>query len=397
MITSAKIMRIVKGVFTITCLLFPLMLTQKPLINVKTILPFNVDGNAVVNFNPSIFLDGYKPLSIIQIGDSYVQAGFFADELRKLFAKRFGWDPASIGFVFPYSILKIHDPVGYKSSHLGQWSFNKINGSREPINAELSGAIVQTSDPKTVFWIRVSADNGTDTRFNRIRIFYQSLKGKVWPVANSNYPAKLIEKKHDYVVYEFESAVDSVCIAPNTNANFEIAISGLYLWDTQASLSLSTAGLNGATTIAYLNARLLDLKLKTIYSNLIILTLGTNNAYSNQFSSVRFAKSLQLIIDRIKRSAHNAAIILTTPNDHLLKSSQSNPNVDKVSEIMCRCAEYCNVAVWDFYSLMGGSGSIEKWMQQSLAAPDGIHLSTMGYQLQANLLFTALYNSNFIE
>jgi hypothetical protein len=52
-----------------------------------------------------------------------------------------------------------------------------------------------------------------------------------------------------------------------------------------------------------------------------------------------------------------------------------------------------NIAVWDFYEVMGGFGSIEKWFNSKLAAYDRSHFSALGYKLQAQLLFKALMNS----
>jgi len=46
--------------------------------------------------------------------------------------------------------------------------------------------------------------------------------------------------------------------------------------------------------------------------------------------------------------------------------------------------------VWDFFTIMGGEGSIEKWFEMGLTAPDKLHLNRKGYRLKGALLFDAL-------
>jgi len=48
------------------------------------------------------------------------------------------------------------------------------------------------------------------------------------------------------------------------------------------------------------------------------------------------------------------------------------------------------LALWDFYEVMGGAGSIDRWVSDSLASVDKIHLNTRGYGFQASLFFQSL-------
>jgi len=57
---------------------------------------------------------------------------------------------------------------------------------------------------------------------------------------------------------------------------------------------------------------------------------------------------------------------------------------------MVRLAEKHNGAVYDFFGIMGGLGSIKKWQNESLAAQDKIHLSKKGYELQADMMSIAI-------
>jgi len=48
------------------------------------------------------------------------------------------------------------------------------------------------------------------------------------------------------------------------------------------------------------------------------------------------------------------------------------------------------LAAWDFYSAMGGEGSMNSWLNAGLAKPDRIHLTAKGYTLKGELLSAAL-------
>ena len=47
-------------------------------------------------------------------------------------------------------------------------------------------------------------------------------------------------------------------------------------------------------------------------------------------------------------------------------------------------------AVWDFYSVMGGDGSMAIWRESALANLDNIHFTKEGYERQGRLLLEAL-------
>jgi hypothetical protein len=49
-----------------------------------------------------------------------------------------------------------------------------------------------------------------------------------------------------------------------------------------------------------------------------------------------------------------------------------------------------SIAIWDFFDIMGGAGSINKWTNMKLASTDRSHYTAEGYRLQGQLLFKAM-------
>jgi lysophospholipase L1-like esterase len=87
------------------------------------------------------------------------------------------------------------------------------------------------------------------------------------------------------------------------------------------------------------------------------------------------------------------AILMTTPGDSFRRGRKGrvkNPDVKLARETMIRyCTEH-NVAYWDLYEIMGGYGSMAKWYLAKIAQKDRVHFTGRGYQIQGDLLYTAL-------
>ena len=61
-----------------------------------------------------------------------------------------------------------------------------------------------------------------------------------------------------------------------------------------------------------------------------------------------------------------------------------------MSAAVCSAAAALSVPVWDFYTVAGGDGASDRWIDANLFSRDRIHLINPGYTLQARLLFDAL-------
>jgi len=61
-----------------------------------------------------------------------------------------------------------------------------------------------------------------------------------------------------------------------------------------------------------------------------------------------------------------------------------------VRKVIIDIATKNSIASWDFFTVMGGAGSMEEWVKNGLAGKDKIHLTKNGYIRQAQLLNYAL-------
>lgn len=351
----------------------------------------NHHANQIINLRP-VFFSNISPLKIIHIGDSHVQAGFLTHELSRLLSKKFGLNDISVGVVFPFSVLGTNDPAGYKSYHTGKWSYEKANGSKISFGAGLFGSCIHTSDTNATLAFKVLPVKNLNNRFDRVGIFYISKSFQSFPLIEGCKSIKT-DSLNGYIEYALPAEVDSIRIQFSKAEKFGITINGVLLINSKSKIMCSSTGLNGATVSGYLKATLLPKQLRLITPQLVLLTLGTNDAYSNVFSNPLFCKDLDSMLTEIKRALPNSQLVMITPNDHLLKRTFLNPNLILVKNTILSVASKHDIAVWDFHQLMGGEGSIYRWIRFGMASTDGIHLKPSGYRYQAELLFRALNNS----
>ncbi|GAI80117.1 unnamed protein product, partial [marine sediment metagenome] len=71
----------------------------------------------------------------------------------------------------------------------------------------------------------------------------------------------------------------------------------------------------------------------------------------------------------------------------------TNPNTEKVREVILDLGREHHCGVWDFYGIMGGLNSIIVWQRFGLAKRDRIHFTRKGYTLKGDLFFNAFLKS----
>lgn len=126
--------------------------------------------------------------------------------------------------------------------------------------------------------------------------------------------------------------------------------------------------------------------------DLIIITLGTNDAYGRNFNEDSVENDILFLIERIKKINPTTSILITTPPDSYIKRKKPNPKINIVRESITKLGIKQNYAVWDYYSVMGGNKSMTQWLKAQLASKDKIHLTKKGYHLKAELLFYGLHS-----
>ncbi|MES1227000.1 MAG: GDSL-type esterase/lipase family protein [Bacteroidota bacterium] len=137
----------------------------------------------------------------------------------------------------------------------------------------------------------------------------------------------------------------------------------------------------------------LDDQLIREHPDLVIISLGTNDAFSGSYKT-QFYEKIDHLVMKIKTLSPQAAILLTTPSDALKKNPVTGvftalPELEFVVNVIVKYANDHRLAYWNLHEVMGGSYSINTWFERKLAAPDRIHFNGKGYNMFADWLFEA--------
>ena len=149
-------------------------------------------------------------------------------------------------------------------------------------------------------------------------------------------------------------------------------------------------GVNGVTYYHYNIAEEFWGQLPYLTPDLVIVSLGTNEAAISNFRPQEFTVEVRRFLDKIRASLGAVPVLLTTPADALKSRRYDNPAILKIKDILLETAAEKDMAVWDLNGAMGGPGAIKQWRAHQLAARDYLHFTKNGYSLQGELLFRAL-------
>ena len=96
------------------------------------------------------------------------------------------------------------------------------------------------------------------------------------------------------------------------------------LWNAIAKMknngiTYHSIGVNGASVPSYLKCEHLPIQLEEINPDLVIFSIGINDAYSPGFSKQKFIQNYDSLIQIVRKINPKAAILFTTNNDSYYK------------------------------------------------------------------------------
>ncbi|MGD9976381.1 MAG: GDSL-type esterase/lipase family protein [Bacteroidales bacterium] len=367
---------------------------------IKSLARLNYRNNKIIinreGLNLPIKPNTNEPIRIVHLGDSHVQAGFFTDEIRNLLSSYMNNSAISVGYAFPYNLAKTNSPFDYTFQSTGKWKFLKILGSAKPIQAGLSGMAMETTDYKASFMVSTNSPKNGIKSFDQITVFCPVDSISYTPAVEGS-ETEIISQSQHHITFKLKTPVCEARIGLKSTGKRQkqFTLLGLELVNSTSKVIYNSAGLNGADVKAYLLAAELAHQLKVLNPQLVIVSLGTNDACHPSFDVQNFGIALNTLLNRINTAVPNATILLTTPSDHLLRLAK-NPHLTEAKTAIITSAFRNNCCVWDFHTIMGGEGSIRTWSSMGLTAPDLLHLNIKGYQLQGELLFEAITCNEFL-
>src|SRR5690625_333942 len=194
-------------------------------------------------------------------------------------------------------------------------------------------------------------------------------------------------------VYNLPDYQKSIWLLPNEQID-SFALNGIVLERNNPGLIYDGIGVNGARFADYNKTELFFTQLKELKPNLLVISLGTNEAF-DELKKEEYIESLELFLNKVREQLPKVSILFTTPPPSLVIRRAPNNFAEEYANEINRLTEKYNVAVWDLYQVLGGNEKIKKNFSNDLVARDYIHYTKTGYELSGALFSEALLEAYF--
>jgi lysophospholipase L1-like esterase len=337
-------------------------------------------------------------VSIVHLGDSHLQADEFSGRVRQELQRTYG--SAGRGLVFPLGVAGTNgSPSVRTTSTSGRWRAKRVISAQpdSTLPVGLSGIALATADSGAAFTLRVPIRYWADYQFNYLKLLRQpgpaafdwqvlSERGRVLgtvPGAGRSVADSL----------PLDSLRSQLTLRTTRRSPLQTSavLYGLLLENGRPGVFYHTIGINSAAVRHYNRAPLFFAQIPLLQPDLIIISLGTNDAFhTGEFEPVRWAAQLDTLVSGLRRRAPQAEFLLCAPADSYRARRYRNPDLGRLSAVLRAYAQAHDLAYWDFAAVQGGYGSMGRWRAAGLALNDFVHFSSAGYDVQGLLLYLAI-------
>jgi GDSL-like Lipase/Acylhydrolase family len=329
---------------------------------------------------------------VIQFGDSHTAGDSFTGALRTLFQQKFGDGGAGFSFAgYPFAGYHIHGTKRAQSTgwlalgtHLNDIGDGMVGMGGVSLSTNAAGNWVSLDADATSLQVQylVQPNGGSiEIRDNDTLIATISTASTdtAAPDTAGHFDAPVEPGPHHFEVLTIDPAPVRLLGLSTENA---------------AGVTYEAAGINGAEASLFLrwNEALQQTLMLETNPALIVLSYGTNEAGDRNWTEEGYAAMFQRIIERCRRLAPNASILVVGPPDRALRAGRRvwKPfsGVDRIVAAQRSVCRQMHCAYWDQRSRMGGFGSMRDWVSISWAQPDHTHFTGEGYTELASALFS---------
>ena len=306
---------------------------------------------------------------VLHIGDSHIQAEFVTNELRSMLQQDYG--NAGRGLVSPLRLAGTNQPVDYTvtAPDGGNWRRTRL-------------LKLPWEDVPGVTGIAATPVQATTATFKAVGQGHKTSRATILTSTGTK-------------VYAYDVPQDSI----TTTLEAGESLYGAILENGQPGLLYSAIGNNGACFTDYLLIPGFVKETEVFHPDIIILSMGTNEGFS-LMTDAEIQRCAEDLLRLLRKAHPGAAMLVLTPMECQINRNHGyrplspyydiNDRVADAARLITKAAHLQGVPVWDFYTVAGGRGASDKWINAGLFSKDRIHLNVDGYKLQARLMYTAL-------
>ncbi len=337
-----------------------------------------------------------RQLVIYHIGGSHIQADAYTHRIRTHLQEFGPGLKGPKGLLFPYNMASTNNPWSYKVEYTGEWTGYRNVVRKDTLPLGLLGIAVSTPDSLSSIKIYARKNEPMVYSFNKIRVYHNREGQKTHDLTiKENIFIKSIETDSiiGYTDIFLNTLLDTLNleIIRMVHDTSHFILYGIELWNDDPGIVYTTIGINGAAFPNYFKCTEWESQMSTHPPDMFVISIGTNdgNVTYDNFRPDIYKANFEAMMKRILNVNPNAAILLTVPNDAYYYRRYPNKNIEREKEVIFELATEYNMAVWDFYSMMGGLGSSQKWYRDNLMHKDRIHFTHTGYYLKGDMFYEA--------
>ncbi len=354
---------------------------------------------AFINKLDSLYHGEQDRIHIMHIGGSHIQADLYPNKLREYLRNMGPCYEAPRGLIFPYRLAGTNNPLNYSiTGNKEKWKRFRSPVKSDSASWGITGITVRLDAFSDTLVIRANNKNQTlkPYYFDKIRILTDSdtafyrleiVDSRVRIISDTLMAAYAIR---EYNLSDTLQTATLIIRYADSAYQGKFNLMGIELVNPNPGIQYTSIGVNGASFESWARCRLFQQQLNFYKPDLFIVSVGTNDAYTTTFDSEKFRSSYKAMLEMVKISNPGCALLLTVPNDSYYRRKAPNKNTRIQQEIIHSLAKEYHAVVWDFYAVMGGLGSSQRWYLHKMMPRDRVHFTTTGYSLKADLLLKAL-------
>lgn len=368
------------------------------------------------NFDPALKSDGYQNLKrfyaklhnleqtqsgtvrVAYFGDSMNDGDYIVQDVRSEFQSDYGGE--GVGFVAVSSLS-----AGARGSISHQFSKNWYSQSflkvKKPIRPfGIDGQVFFAKDPSQTYWVRYKAQSQLhSTALNNPTLFYGSSRNEKGYVTIKADKDSVHSKP-----LEPNKLLNTLKLTPHNAKSLQvdfhradsIPIYGLNFDDGRGVHvdNFSTRG-NSGLPLSILSPALMNAFDNVLNYDLVVLHYGANVLGYGSLNYNWYEKNMTTVVNNLRQCFPNADILIISTADKASKIEgvmQTDPAVTPLAKAQRNYARKTSSGYINLYDLMGGNGSMVKWVDNHLAGKDYTHFNGAGSKKIAKLIYGEIDN-----